>query len=92
MILTELGELQRALRRFGFKRLHRGRDRNNPDCQIYMKGDVNALAFELQLWGDGKHRVSNWSYGRMTHLPTDFRTVNQMEAAIEYQSWLWRIK
>jgi hypothetical protein len=40
---------------------------------------------DLQLWGDGAHRVSHWFDGSMNTPPTDFQTVPQMLAAIRHE-------
>src|SRR6266404_166964 len=39
----------------------------------------------LQLWGDGRHRVSMEWRGRQATPPTDFQSVTQMHSAIAYE-------
>ncbi len=48
------------------------------------------IELEIQLWGDGNHRVSHWIYEgkRRSHMntaPSDFKTLEGMIKAIEYE-------
>lgn len=81
-----LSELQRQ----GFKRTWRSR---SGDCEMieYTKV-VGDRRLELQLWDNGKHRVSHFlndldviGGGRMSTLPSEFQTVSEMRAAIQYE-------
>lgn len=72
----------RTLRRLGFVR-----DGQFKDPLIYTKIEGDRK-LDLQLWKDGAHRVSHWingrtRFGRMCTYPTEFKTVDEMLAAIE---------
>jgi hypothetical protein len=43
---------------------------------------VGERRLEVQLWADGRHRVTHWLNGRMCTLPTYFTDVATMRAAI----------
>lgn len=59
-------------------------------------GGVRLVTFEkkvdhdrtlnLQLWADGRHRVTFTHKGRMATLPTSFETVPQMVNAVAYET------
>lgn len=68
------------LRRMGFKRSYP----NDRDCLIYTRMEPDGIRkLDLQLWRDGAHRVTHWIGGRETTVPTDFKTLGEMRAAIE---------
>jgi hypothetical protein len=51
-----------------------------------LKKELPDRILELQLWGDGKHRISHWMNGSMNTLPTDFSSLAGMQAAIRTES------
>jgi hypothetical protein len=53
---------------------------NSVVCYEFTVGDRQI---DLQLWNDGNHRVSHFLRGRMSTVPTDFKTVEEMKAAIQ---------
>lgn len=81
----KLKELQRALRGLGFRRTYNGRSTVNPDCQIYERGDANHFCLDVQLWGDGGHRVSHTLRGRCSVPPTNFRELDELGPALAQQ-------
>lgn len=76
-----------VLRKQGFEFHFRDRSGGNSCTQFTKRQGDRQL--RVQLWGDGKHRVSHGIYGkhglRETTLPTDFSTVAEMIAAIEHE-------
>jgi hypothetical protein len=50
-------------------------------CAIFTKR-VGERLLDLQLWGDGKHRVSHWICASMNTQPTDFTDLAGMREAI----------
>jgi hypothetical protein len=46
---------------------------------------VGERRLEVQLWADGRHRVTHWLNGRMCTLPTYFTDVPTMRAAIAHE-------
>ena len=77
-------EIMKELRAQGFKRtdLISG-------TAVYEKV-YSDRKLDVQLWADGGHRVSHWHagsckdhFGVMDTTPTDFRTLEEMKAAIK---------
>lgn len=56
---------------------------------VSFKKVVGERTLELQLYADGKHRVSHFLSGRMSTYPTEFTDVAGMLAGIETE--LYRI-
>lgn len=56
---------------------------------VEYKKTIDGRDVRVQLWGDGKHRVShyfnNGKYTSMSTVPTDFLTVDQMHEAIKIE-------
>ena len=76
MATNNLKTFYPALKKFGFKRVHRGR--SDQDCHIYER-ECDDRILDLQLWPSGKHRVSHWHQhvtgskrGAMNTSPTYF--------------------
>ena len=79
-------DLLAELRRQGFKRTYETNGVGQ-ECAIYEKV-VGDRKLDLQLWGDGGHRVSHFHTARTLHgcmctHPTDFSTLEEMKAAIQ---------
>lgn len=74
-----------VLRRAGFQFGYRSRA---GDCHVteFWKREGDR-ELKVQLWADGKHRVSHGIHGkhglRQSDTPTDFETVADMECAIK---------
>lgn len=76
----DLTRFQRTLRLLAFKRVARYRD-----IQIYVRRQ-GAITLDVQLWQDGRHRVSHMYQGRGNTPPTSFRTLPQMLTAIQTEN------
>lgn len=53
---------------------------------VFFKKQVGLRTLELQLWGDGKHRVSHMICGQGTTNPSDFGDVAGMIQAIDVET------
>ncbi len=95
-LAVDLKPFKQHLRRMGFTFEGRIRSRVNHQVHTYTKEYPEIpKKLDLQLWGDGHHRVSHWHpnknvpkehrslYGQMNTLPTDFTTVQEMLEAIQ---------
>jgi hypothetical protein len=69
----------RALRKLGFKRTDPDRD------PLIYEQSRGVMKVTVQLWLDGKHRASNSVDGHHDKVPTDFTTLEAMNAAIEVE-------
>jgi hypothetical protein len=76
-------ELLDELHRQGFKRDYRDRSGGLETIQ-YVK-HVGDRSLELQFWEDGHHRVSHFLGGRMSTLPSQFRSLAEMKLAIQHE-------
>jgi hypothetical protein len=84
---TERLPFTRRLKALGFYRQDTGRD-----PLVYLK-DMGHRRLDVQLWRDGKHRASHWMLfpgdhrrGHQCTLPTDFATIEQMDAALKAEA------
>lgn len=83
---TTLRPFQAVLRKAGFTRTFVGRSDN---VQIYEKRFLyqnHRIVLDVQLWGDGHHRVSFMKNGIGWIVPTDFETIKGMKRAIARQT------
>lgn len=69
-----------ALRKAGFVKASDSRA-GGLRC-IEFNRQVGARSVSVQLWGDGRHRVSHMLDGRGSTLPTNFTSVEDMAWAI----------
>lgn len=85
----KMKEFYKVLRQMGFKRKYRGYGLSSP--HVYEK-EFSDRTVDVQLWVDGKHRASNMhdtpygKRGQMDTYPTDFKTVDGMIRAIEFEA------
>lgn len=82
-------QLLTELQKQGFKRTDTFRSIYPAGCVVTYQKTVNDRKLDLQLWGDGNHRVTHWHsfLGNPLSIkdtpPTEFETLEQMREAIQ---------
>lgn len=80
-----LRQFTNRLRRIGFE--PDGDSRAGGERCVFFKKRVSpARVVNLQLWEEGKHRVSHSLHGSMNTYPTAFETVEEMLAALAHET------
>lgn len=85
-MVTSKKLLYAALRHLDFVRTYRSQSDHNP--HIYerrQRVDMADLVIDVQLWPDGRHRVSHMWSGYGVVKPTYFRTAAELPLAVEDQ-------
>lgn len=85
MKIPNCRELSKRLRSDGF-RITYDSSAGGSRVVIWEKKLTGNRTLDLQLWDDGKHRVSHTISGCMNTVPTDFVTLEQMLVAILTES------
>lgn len=81
-------EFAMRLKKLGFRRVHP----NDREVLMYERydTDVNRI-LDVQLWSDGKHRMSHWrckadgSKASMSTTPVAFNSCKMLDACIEHE-------
>jgi hypothetical protein len=80
-------QILKELRSSGFSRKYK-----SSDVTEYEKKGSNGNSVNVQVWGDGNHRVSHFIRGVSSGKPTEFKSVSEMHSAITKHSKSAKLK